>query len=136
MGADSPAENTPNASKNFSPKCLPKPKSSRFLKKDLSGVRNPWFMAQRRRHLLLDQSGKYQGQFSHCTGVHRVLIFSNCLSKKIMVELILGLSDLFNYYKMFPQAYANPIDIAIRVAFCFLTFFAKFIICFLHANIF
>ena len=31
--ADSPAENTPNASKNFSPKCLPKPKSLRFLKK-------------------------------------------------------------------------------------------------------
>ena len=37
MGADSPAENTPNASKNFSPKCLPKPKSSGFLKKALSG---------------------------------------------------------------------------------------------------
>ena len=33
MGADSSAENTPNASKNISPKCLPKPKSSRFLKK-------------------------------------------------------------------------------------------------------
>jgi hypothetical protein len=32
MGADSPAENTPNASKNFSPKYLPKLKSSRFLK--------------------------------------------------------------------------------------------------------
>ena len=25
-------QNTPNASKNFSPKCLPKPKSSNFLK--------------------------------------------------------------------------------------------------------
>ena len=36
MGADSPAENTPNASKNFCPKCLPKPKSSKFLKKMLS----------------------------------------------------------------------------------------------------
>ena len=35
MGADSPAENTPNASKNFSPKCL--------LKLKLSlGVRSPW----------------------------------------------------------------------------------------------
>ena len=34
MGADSPAENTLNASKNFSPKCLPKPKSSKFLKKN------------------------------------------------------------------------------------------------------
>ena len=33
MGADSLAENTPNASKHFSPKCLPKPKSSQFLKK-------------------------------------------------------------------------------------------------------
>ena len=33
MGADSPAENTPNASKKFNPKCLPKPKSLRFLKK-------------------------------------------------------------------------------------------------------
>ena len=43
MSADSPAENTPNASKNFSPKCLPKPKSSRFLKKKLSlGVRSLW----------------------------------------------------------------------------------------------
>ena len=41
MGADSPAKNTPNASKNFSPKCLPKPKNSRFLKKKLSlGVRS------------------------------------------------------------------------------------------------
>ena len=29
--------------KEFSPKCVPKPKSSRFLKKALShGVRNPW----------------------------------------------------------------------------------------------
>ena len=37
MGADSLAENIPNASKNFSPKCLPKPKSSRFLKKALCG---------------------------------------------------------------------------------------------------
>ena len=26
MGAESLAQNTPNASKNFSPKCLPKPK--------------------------------------------------------------------------------------------------------------
>ena len=43
MGADSPVENTSNVSKNFSPKCLPKPKSSRFLKKKLSlGVRSPW----------------------------------------------------------------------------------------------
>ena len=30
---DSPAENTQKPSNNFSPKCLPKPKSSRFLKK-------------------------------------------------------------------------------------------------------
>ena len=37
VGADSPAKNTPNALKNFSPKCLPKPKSSRFLKKAFSG---------------------------------------------------------------------------------------------------
>ena len=36
MGADSLAENTPNASKHFSPKCLPKPKSWNFLKKALS----------------------------------------------------------------------------------------------------
>ena len=33
MGAYNPAENTPNALINFRPKCLPKPKSSRFLKK-------------------------------------------------------------------------------------------------------
>ena len=33
MGADSLAENTLNASKHFSLKCLLKPKSSRFLKK-------------------------------------------------------------------------------------------------------
>ena len=40
------ANNTPNASKHFSPKCLPKPKSSRFLKKKLSlGVRSPWVVA-------------------------------------------------------------------------------------------
>ena len=46
MGADSPAENTPNASKNFSPKCLPKPKSWRFSKKKLFlGVRSPWLPA-------------------------------------------------------------------------------------------
>ena len=31
------AKNTPNASKNFNPKCLLKPKSSRFLKKSLFG---------------------------------------------------------------------------------------------------
>jgi len=36
-GADSPVENTPNASKNFRSKCLLKPKSLRFLKKKLSG---------------------------------------------------------------------------------------------------
>ena len=44
MGADSLAENTPNASKSFSPKCLPQPKSSRFLKKSslwVSVVRLP-----------------------------------------------------------------------------------------------
>ena len=35
MGADSPAKNTPNASKHFSSKCLPKPKSLRFLKKTI-----------------------------------------------------------------------------------------------------
>ena len=32
MGADRTAENSPNASKKFSPKCLPKPKSLRFKK--------------------------------------------------------------------------------------------------------
>ena len=32
---DSPAENTQKPSNNFSPKSLPKPKSSRFLKKAL-----------------------------------------------------------------------------------------------------
>ena len=37
MGADSLAENSLNASKKFSPKCLPKPKSLKFLKKALSG---------------------------------------------------------------------------------------------------
>ena len=36
------AENTTNASENFSPICLPKPKSFEFLKKKLSwGVRSP-----------------------------------------------------------------------------------------------
>jgi hypothetical protein len=35
MGADSLAENTPNALKNFSPKCPPKPKSLKFRKKAL-----------------------------------------------------------------------------------------------------
>ena len=39
---DSPAKNTPNASKNFSQKCLHKPKSLRFLEKKLClGVRSP-----------------------------------------------------------------------------------------------
>ena len=33
MGADSPAENTTNASKKFNPKYLPKHKRLRFLKK-------------------------------------------------------------------------------------------------------
>ena len=37
MGAASPAENTPNASRNFSRKCLAKPKSSSFLIKAHSG---------------------------------------------------------------------------------------------------
>ena len=42
MGADSLAENTPNASKKFSPICLPTPKSFGCLKKKLSlGVRSP-----------------------------------------------------------------------------------------------
>ena len=40
MGADSLAKNTPNASINFSPICLLKPKSLGFLKKALSGC--PW----------------------------------------------------------------------------------------------
>ena len=39
MGADSTAENTPNASKSFSQKWLPKPKSLRFLK---TSVLSPW----------------------------------------------------------------------------------------------
>ena len=40
--ADSLAESTPNASKNFSPICLPKPKSFRFKRKKLSlGVHSP-----------------------------------------------------------------------------------------------
>jgi hypothetical protein len=45
MGADSLAENTPNALKNFSPKCPPKPKSLKFRKKALwvSVVRGPYF---------------------------------------------------------------------------------------------
>jgi hypothetical protein len=38
IGADNLTENTPNASKNFSPKCLPKPESSRFLKKSFLWV--------------------------------------------------------------------------------------------------
>ena len=33
MGAGSSAENTPNASKSFCPKCLPKPKSLMFSEK-------------------------------------------------------------------------------------------------------
>ena len=36
-GADNLAENTPNASKHFSQKCLPKLKSFGFFKKALSG---------------------------------------------------------------------------------------------------
>ena len=43
MSADSPAENTPNALKDFSPKCLPKPKSSR-LKKALSVVPGLYYL--------------------------------------------------------------------------------------------
>ena len=35
--ADSLAQNTPNASKCFNPICQPKPKTLRFLKKNLSG---------------------------------------------------------------------------------------------------
>ena len=41
MAADSLAKNTSNASKNFSPKCLPKHKSLRFSKKLSLGVRSP-----------------------------------------------------------------------------------------------
>jgi hypothetical protein len=36
MGSDSPTKNTPNTSKHFSPKCLPKPKNLKFLKKEIS----------------------------------------------------------------------------------------------------
>ena len=43
VGAESLDENTPNASKNFSPKSLLKLKSSWFLKKKISlGVCSPW----------------------------------------------------------------------------------------------
>ena len=42
MGADSLAENTPNAPEFISPICLPKPKSSGFQwKKSSLGVRSP-----------------------------------------------------------------------------------------------
>ena len=40
MGADSLAENTPNHSKIFSPKCLPNAKSLEFKKKVYLGVRS------------------------------------------------------------------------------------------------
>ena len=44
MGADKSAENTMSDSKDFSPICLPKPKSLGFLKKKFSlGVRSPWY---------------------------------------------------------------------------------------------
>jgi hypothetical protein len=42
--ANSLAEKTPNASKNFSPICLPKPKSFEFLKKSSLGVGSPCLM--------------------------------------------------------------------------------------------
>jgi hypothetical protein len=43
LGAYSLAENTPNASKSFCPKCLPKPKSLMFSEKKSSlGVHSPW----------------------------------------------------------------------------------------------
>ena len=42
MGADSSAENSPNAPKFICPNCLPKPKSLNFNKKKVSlGVRSP-----------------------------------------------------------------------------------------------
>ena len=43
MGADSLAENTPNAPEFICPICMPKPKSSGFQWKKASlGVRSPW----------------------------------------------------------------------------------------------
>ena len=43
MGADSLAENTPDAQEFICPICLPKPKSSGFQWKKASlGVRSPW----------------------------------------------------------------------------------------------
>ena len=45
MGADSSAENTPNAPKFISPICLPKPKSSGCQqRKALLDVRSPWYL--------------------------------------------------------------------------------------------
>ena len=41
MGADSPAENTQNASKNFSQKCLPMPKIFEISSLWVSVVREP-----------------------------------------------------------------------------------------------
>ena len=44
MGADSLAENTPNAPEFICPICLPKPKSSGFqCKKASLGFRSPWY---------------------------------------------------------------------------------------------
>ena len=73
MGADSPAQNTPNASQNFRPKCLPKPKSSRFLKKS-----SLWVSVVRETHnTLYFLPAPTTQQFGNCLPVKKQIAFQN-----------------------------------------------------------
>ena len=60
MGADSPAEKTPNASKHFSPKCLPNPKSLFFFKKS-----SLWLSLVREQAAVQSQTGILEGHLGY-----------------------------------------------------------------------
>ena len=66
--ADSLAENSPNASKNFSTICLPKPKSFRFLKKKLPPGCPPADSSCRVGLIQIGISQKKLDTFSHLKG--------------------------------------------------------------------
>ena len=77
MGADSLAENTPNAQEFICSICLPKPKSSGFQWKKASlGVRSPWVITMK-------------NAVKYCWLKVQVGKFKKCLARQVLISMFI-----------------------------------------------
>ena len=114
MGADSLAENTPNAPEFICPMCLPKPKSSGFQWKKASlGVRSPWILPLKKMDVLL--SARIKLSFLEHINLH------TWLQENVLANFCVNISNFwksaYNFLKISPKS--NQLTYRIKNIFMF-----------------